>query len=624
MKKFFTLLTFLLAVVSLIGLPLGKVYSADCSKVEDLFSSTYDVTFSLQNNGDATITQKISLKNLSSDCFVSEFALAVSSGRVYNVSGKDSLGTIKTSYKKEKNATIINARLNDEVIGLGRTAVFTLKYTLKELSNKEGNIWRVFVPNIVTSEEVTAYTLRVQAPRSFGNIFSTTVDPEKKVVNKDITVLEFNKEIFETQGVTIVFGDSQQISFNFKLPLENKQFFRKKFQIPIPSDTTSQVVFLKEMKPKPGRVYLDNFGNYFAEYTVPARSFIEVQIEGVVKIINSSKVLTLGKEFSEEELKILERESGFVQVQERLIQEQAKKLADTKKIYNFVTKTFQFDLDLVTNLKKDRVGALSTINNKDNKLTTTDFVDLFTALSRAAGIPTRQVVGVVVSKNAANKPRYVGAPLYTKNLHTWAQVYDKDKKTWFDVDPTWANTTNTDYFGGNFTDRLSILFTDSTYGLENLESFTLLSDSVKVGYSSYPEDFTPEVSLDIDLDQPVAGFPADLKIQLTNNKGISLAPSHLNIELDNLTMVGESQKKLEALLPFEKKTLKFRVRGGNFFGEAQGKVKVRLTGSQKEIQKEQNVQIASLFSFGVQQILLIGILGLLVLGNLAPRFFLKK
>ena len=626
MKRVFTLLTFLFAVVSLVVLPVARVYSADCSKVEDLFSSTYDVTFSLQSNGDAAVTQKISLKNLSSDCFVSEFGLTVNSGRVQSVSGKDSLGTIKTSSKKEKDATIIIARLNDEVIGLGRAVVFTLEYTLKGLASKEGNIWRVSVPNIATSEEVTAYTLRVRSPRSFGNIFSTTIEPKRKIVGKDNTVLEFNKEILETQGVTIAFGDSQQIFFNFKLPLENKQLFRKKFQVPIPSDTDSQVVLLKEMKPKPGRIYLDKFGNYLAEYTVPARSFIEAQIEGLVKIIDtdSGEVATSGKEFSEEELKIFKEESAFVQVQESLIQEQAKKLEDTKKIYNFVTKTFQFDSRLETNLKKDRVGALSIVSNKDSKLTTTDFVDLFTAISRAAGMPTRQVIGLVVSKNAANKPRYVGPPLYTKSLHTWVQVYDKDQKTWFDVDPTWGNTANADYFGGNFTDRIALLFTDSTYGLENLESFTLLSDSVEVGYSSSPEDFTPEVSMDIDLDQPVAGFPADLEIKLANNKGVSLASSNLNIELDNLTVVGESQKKLEALLPFEKRVIKFRVRGGNFFGESQGKVKVHLVGGQKEIQKEQNVQIASLFSFGGQQISLIGILVLLILGNFAPRFFRKK
>jgi len=99
MKRFFTLLTFLFAVVSLVVLPVARVYSADCSKVEDLFSSTYDVTFSLQSNGDAAVTQKISLKNLSSDCFVSEFGLTVNSDRVQSVSGKDSLGTIKTSSK---------------------------------------------------------------------------------------------------------------------------------------------------------------------------------------------------------------------------------------------------------------------------------------------------------------------------------------------------------------------------------------------------------------------------------------------------------------------------------------------------------------------------------------------
>lgn len=622
MRKFFSLsLSFLLAF-GVVLLPGNKVYSADCEKVEELFSSTYDVTFLFQDGGDAVVSQKISIKNLSSECFVSEFNLTVNSGEVQDVSGSDSLGVIKTSLRKDKEASFISAKLNDEVIGVGKSVAFTIDYKLKGLANKEGNIWKIVAPNIVTKESVTDYKMKLVVPKSFGSVFSVSSQPKERADTKEATVLQFDKEILENQGVSIVFGDNQQISFKFKIPLENRSFFRKKFQIPLPSDTSTQKVFLKSMKPRPQKIYLDSYGNYIAQYVVPARSFFEVQIDGDLKIF-TSKALSEGK-FSQPDLELYKQGSAYVQVQEGLMQETAKNLLETRKIYNYVRESFTFDNDYQSKNTKNRLGALSLLNSKDAKLTAVDFVDLFTALNRAAGVPTRQVVGVVVSKNTANRPIYFGQPLFTDKLHVWAQVYDSKEKIWYDVDPTWANTSHTDYFGTTFTDRMALLFTDSTYGLETLKSFTALSDGIWVAYSTVTDDFTPQINLDFNLDQPIAGLPSDLEIRLNNSKGVSLNQGKLYIDLENLNLFGGESEQIVTLLPYEEKILKFKVTGGGLWGQSSGRAKITLKTDQTELVKEKNVKVDSLFSFGTQQILLFVILFLLIVGNLASKYPRKR
>jgi len=55
----------------------------------------------------------------------------------------------------------------------------------------------------------------------------------------------------------------------------------------------------------------------------------------------------------------------------------------------------------------------------------TEHTLLFTALARAAGVPTRQLGGVL----------YVETPTPTFGWHAWAEIHDG--KGWIAVDPTW-------------------------------------------------------------------------------------------------------------------------------------------------------------------------------------------
>jgi hypothetical protein len=604
-----------------------NIFSANCSQASKLFSSAYNVTFEVKGSGSVIVTQKVGLKNLSSDCFVSEFNLDVNTDKVKNISGTDSLGAIQIKLKKKPGTTSIGVKLNEEVIGLGKSTTFTLKYTLVDLAKKEGKIWNLDIPNIATGEKITSYRLKVIAPASFGDIFSISPSPKQKSKTKSSTILIFGKEILGKQKVSISFGSEQFMTFKIKVPLENKQIFPKKFKVPLPLDSATSRVLIKSMDPRPGKIYMDENGNYLAEYGLSAREFTEVKIGGVVKLVNERNKFVAVKTFTEKELEKFKQESRFIQVQNRLIQEKAKELGDARKIYEFVVDLLSFETVKVDNGDSERKGAVDALSENPS-VTSLGFVDLFVALSRAAGIPAREVFGVAISDDQSLKPTFVGGNLNTNKLHIWAQIYDSEKNMWVDVDPTWGNVLGLDYFGKILPDRFALLYTTSSEGLELLKDLTTLSDNIEVSYSEKKEDFSPKLDFEIVVDQAVAGFPADLKIILENKKGVSIPNGRLFLEMKNLNLVGEETSQVDLLLPFEKKTLRFKLRGGEFFGKSEGLIKARFEaktgGGDLSVSKEKSVQIASLFSFGLQQLLLLLALILIVIGIFAPKYFKKK
>ncbi|PUB87478.1 MAG: hypothetical protein DBP00_09005 [gamma proteobacterium symbiont of Ctena orbiculata] len=116
-------------------------------------------------------------------------------------------------------------------------------------------------------------------------------------------------------------------------------------------------------------------------------------------------------------------EEAFIEINEPKIQQLAQRLAadgdsgTVKNIYRWVT----------TNIKKKgyikrEQGALQTLLSETGDCTNTMY--LFAALSRANGIPTRNMAGFTANENAILRPR---------DYHNWIEVFVDDK--WQLVDP---------------------------------------------------------------------------------------------------------------------------------------------------------------------------------------------
>jgi len=603
--------------------PFASVYGADCSQPEKLFSSVYNIYFQVESDTSATVTQNVSLKNLTGDCFVSEYSLGINSDRIVSASGKDSLGALSVNLNKGQGSTTISTKLNEEVAGLGKTSDFTLVYRIENFATKQGTVWNLTVPKIVASESVENYSLKLLVPKSFGPVFSVSPKPITLSQDPNYQILAYGKELLSQLGVFASFGQTQEITFQSKILLPNKGLFTKKFFVPLPADTEKQKLVLKKLDPSPETISLDEKGNYFAVYSVGFGRNLEVNIEGVVEINGQQGLFSPAKKYSSNQLASFKKESSFVPVESKSVQEKAKSLKTLNEIYSFVTSYLSFEKSSLSMQKAKRYGAESLLVNK-RSATTLDFVDLFTAIARAAGYPTREVFGIAVSSNQAITPTFIGDPLNTKNLHVWVQVWDESKKSWLDVDPTWGATSGSDYFEKELPDRFVLLITDSTSGIENLENYTLSSKNLKVGFNQENTTFSPKVDLEIDVDQAVAGLPAEVRIKIKNTLGVALTAAQLTLSSESLELIGEKSKDLGTILPFETRIVKFKLRGGGLTSTSEGKVlaEFRADGLYSEYSKssEKNVKIESLFSFGVQQMLLLSIFILLGLGIFFQKF----
>lgn len=621
MKKSFRVFLAVLLIVIFFS-PLSKVRGSDCKDASKIFSSSYNLVFSFDEKGDAHVTQKVGLKNLVEDCVAKEYALKINSTKIQFLSGADSQGALIVKTKKDKNSTLISARLNDFVIGKNKTVVFQLHYKIRELAKKQGLIWTLTVPQIAASEKIETYSLKLLVPSNFGEVFMISPKPRTISTGKKQTTVTFSKNKILNRTVSASFGKDQEITFQLKAQLENTGFLSKKIVLPLPADGQKQQILFTSINPKPAKITLDGMGNYLAEYHLPADKSIEVSIKGVTKIPGENKNFSPPVKITSSKLEKMISPSRYLQTQDRLIQKKAKELETADAIYDFVTNYLEYDTDGFKARNSARKGALDSLNKK-TPATSLDFVDLFVALAKAAGLPSREVFGFALSDGKGFKPSFVGEPLNTTNLHVWAQIYDNDKNTWVNYDPTWANTSGIDYIRGEFSDRFILFISPNGEDIDILKNFSLSADNVKIVGAKKSADFTPKVNLELSTDQAFAGFPTDLKIKLENKSGVTLSNGKIITTVENIVLLGDKEIEIEPLLPYETKTHKVRLRAGDIFKTTQGKAAVSLealSGRDKIVlSKEKSILVASFFSLGVQQILLIILITLLIIGVVVPK-----
>jgi hypothetical protein len=119
----------------------------------------------------------------------------------------------------------------------------------------------------------------------------------------------------------------------------------------------------------------------------------------------------------------------------------AKQYHQPEEIFNFVTDYLTYDYSQV-NQPLHRQGAIAALANP-SQASCTEFTDLFIAVARAAGLPTRQLIGHAYSDDPIIKP----LSLVTDVLHAWPEYWDESQQTWRQVDPTWHHTApDADYF----------------------------------------------------------------------------------------------------------------------------------------------------------------------------------
>ncbi len=407
-----------------------SLLSANFTHAANEFKTQQKITYQINNQGDATITQEVQLINNYSEIYPTNYQLVLSGPALENVTGTDSKGNIVQKIEHQDDLNTITIKFNDSNLGKDKITKFNLNYTIPKLATQKGSIWEIPIPenkNIITTDtnEIT-----VLVPSSFGNLSFSSSNPKNSIPLNQQTQIFFSNN---NQKIFLIFGNYQLFDFNFKYFLENTTNQSQIIEIAIPPETDNQKIIYKEISPKPFNIRVDGDGNWLAQYKLTSNQELEINVSGQAKIIPNNINASINKDDY-----LIDQK--YWPVSDYSIKQIVASLKTIKDIYDYTVRTLNYDYDSVN--ASQRKGALDTLLSPNSSICT-DFTDLFITLARAKGIPAREVQGFAYTNNSKIKPVNINADV----LHAWPQYYDFDKQAWISIDPTWEKTTNgVDYF----------------------------------------------------------------------------------------------------------------------------------------------------------------------------------
>ena len=397
------------------------------------FATDYYVTYKVGNDTSTHVVFDVTLANKTSDYYASSYSIQLGFKNIYNLNAYDSDGAITPTITKNDEGKNIGLVFNKKVVGIDNKLNFKLSFDTSDVAQKNGEIWQINIPGISSQNDFNSFTVSINVPSFLKN--PAYIKPNIKSL--DDNNLVFSKDQLGQSGISIAYGQNQIYDFNLFYHLANPNLFPIKTEIAIPPNTNYQEVEIIDITPKPLDVIVDRDGNWLAQYVLSPSQKTSVKVIGKAKVSLTPKNELVPDHILKEYLK----EQPFWQVSNEDIKKLANKLKTPRAIYEYLVSNLKYDYARITDGKK-RLGAIVTLKNPSSAVCL-EFTDLFIALSRASGIPAREINGFAYTQNDKERP----LSLIKDVLHAWPEYYDSQLKTWIMVDPTWGNTTGgIDYF----------------------------------------------------------------------------------------------------------------------------------------------------------------------------------
>ncbi|MFZ2153194.1 MAG: transglutaminase domain-containing protein [Microgenomates group bacterium] len=402
-----------------------------------LANSEFDVLqkieYSVDEVGNAKVTQEINLTNKISQVYSKEYQLIIHNSNIQNITGHDKHGNIIKSVIPESDKTTINLHFDSPTIGKDQTNQFFLLYTIVGFAQQKGKTWEILLPQFENQITDSQLVVSLSVPTSFGELSSAAIPIQSSHLVNNRQSIQL-APISSSSKQLFVFGNNQIFDFKLLYFLKNSQSVSQNLEIPIPPDTNIQTITYQNFDPLPQNIRQDGDGNWLAQYYLSPQQELGITVTGQAKIhaslkkpinIDPSTYLSADKywDTNSPEITIIKHS-----------------LSTPKSIYDYTISTLSYDYNQINNAS--RKGATAALSSPTNSLCT-EFTDLFVTLARSVGIPAREIEGYAYSNNSKIKPTNIGTDI----LHAWPEFYDQPHKNWIQIDPTWEKTTNgIDYF----------------------------------------------------------------------------------------------------------------------------------------------------------------------------------
>lgn len=588
---------------------------------EEEFATSYEVNYDVGTNGVTVVTQKITLKNLTSQYYASNFTLTTSSTSISDISATDDSGPMEVKSDTKDNKTSISVKFNQQIAGLDKAQTFTLKFKSKDFADQVGKTWEVNLPRMPDSSNISNFSMSLSVPVSFGDPTSMAPKPKSQSSSPDKISFFFTKDQLDKSGVSVNFGTDQIFDFNLKYHLDNNSLFPVLTSVTLPPDTEYQDVLISNISPEPLNVTIDEDGNYLAWYQLSRRSKQEVIVTGSAKLYINSKVkksFLLSYDQQQAYTKTdqyWEKDNPAIRAALSEIFKSGTPRSNREKarmVYRYVVNTLKYDTTRLSSDGIERFGAVTALNNP-NRSICMEFTDLFIALSRAAGVPTRELDGFAYSQNKTLRPVALSGDL----LHAWPEYFDEEKN-WVMVDPTWENTSGgADYFNKFDLNHLVL----AVKGVSSKTPYT--SDDVKVTLAQNDFLGKPQTEVNIGVPDVVwAGFPISASVKVSNVGNAVLPGGVMTLSTGQLKILGDKPENFGSIPPFGSTEFKFNLRTPDFWQSYEDIVEVDIAG--RKYTKKVSIKPLIYFqpfqyAFAGFIALLIGIYGLVLVVHLVSK-----
>jgi len=397
------------------------------------FNTKFQIYYKVNPNGTTHVNYVVDQRNNLSIVYATDFSLSVNETRIDNVKVTDEGVGVIPDVVKSINQTTISFSFANKIVGKDKSHLFTIEYDTADIATQFGNTWQINIPRLESDENVSEQSVVLTVPPNFPA--PAYIDPKPDIVNKN--VYYFSGTRMANKPVSAVFGKTQYYQGKLIYHLTNDQKERVRTEIALPPDTSYQTVWIEKMDPEPESVYRDEDGNILAKYILGPLENKDVAVNFSLKLDFLPKPTLI----QPSESYILSNSIWNYDNNVFTIPE-LKNLVTPKTIFDYVVDKLKYDYEKLNRQRSLIVPAAESMINGQSAICT-DFTNVFVALSRKAGIPTREIQGFAISENPDLKPLSLDQDV----LHAWPEYFDKTKNTWIQVDPTWSNTTRgIDYF----------------------------------------------------------------------------------------------------------------------------------------------------------------------------------
>src|SRR3989338_9142749 len=484
---------------------------------EGKFQSTFDLTYKVHDQGLTTVTQNIHLTNLTSEFFPSEYVLKLGNLVPTNLRAYDRTGPLTLIATSSGSASEIHIKFRDQVVGINNTLHWTLTYDTLDIAKHIGRLWQITIPPVQQPAESSSSTIGLYVPSSFGPAILKKPEPVFPPFIWD--------ESTARRGISASFLDSpsktepyQTYRFELTYHLSNPSLTKTDRQVALPPDTAYQKIAFPSLSPKPTNISHDPDGNWLGHFSLNPLSKIDLTIQGLAAVYSRPQ----NKEPLVKSADYLKPDQ-FWEVADPEISSLAKKLRSPQAIYDYVVKLLHYD-EKRLETRQSRAGAKIALSRPDSAICL-EFTDLFIALSRAAGIPAREINGFAYTTSATREP----LSLEKDVLHSWPEYFDQPSQTWIMVDPTWGSTTaGFDYFRSLDLGHLTF----AIHGQSSTKPKPAGTYKKLLSTQMPPSQVTKDVSV-IPIDTPFPFFSPSPQISLRTKTISPFLENHLTITITN-------------------------------------------------------------------------------------------